>query len=66
VLECSRAASALAAGAALVGGSVIAAVLYEITHRLIFDRRRAQALATWNMDYPLEYRRGLWFWHPRR
>jgi hypothetical protein len=51
---------------ALVAGAVYALVAYEITHRLVFDRRRAEGLRKWGseMDYPVDRRRGLWFWRP--
>jgi hypothetical protein len=58
--------NATASAVALVVGFVVALVAYEITHRLVFDRRRAEGLRRWPdiTPYPLDRRRGLWFWRP--
>lgn len=64
--NCGSSANALAAAAALVGGAAFGLVVYEITHRLVFDRQRADSLSRWPdiTPYPLDRRRGLWFWRP--
>jgi len=62
--ECSSSVTAFASGTALVLGTVYGLVAYEITHRLVFDRRRAYGLRKMHMDYPIDRRRGLWFWRP--
>jgi hypothetical protein len=48
-------------------GFAFALVVYEVTHRLVFDRRRAAAARKWHdiAPYPLDRRRGLWFWRPK-
>jgi hypothetical protein len=64
--NCSGLVNATASAVALVVGFVVALVAYEITHRLVFDRRRAEGLRRWPdiTPYPLDRRRGLWFWRP--
>jgi dipeptide/tripeptide permease len=65
--SCGSWANATASAVALVGGIAYGLVAYEITHRQVFDRRRADGLRRWPdiTPYPLDRRRGLWFWRPR-
>jgi hypothetical protein len=64
--HCSNSVNATASAVALIVGFACALVLYEVTHRLVFDRRRADGLRRWPdiTPYPLDRRRGLWFWRP--
>ena len=65
--RCASWVNATAWAIALVVGLAWALVVYEITHRLFFDRRRAEGLRKWPdiTPYPLDRRRGLWFWRPK-
>jgi sterol desaturase/sphingolipid hydroxylase (fatty acid hydroxylase superfamily) len=65
--KCAGWVNAIAWAAALVVGFAFALVVYEVTHRLVFDRRRAAAARKWHdiAPYPLDRRRGLWFWRPK-
>jgi dipeptide/tripeptide permease len=65
--KCASWVNAIASTAALVVGFAFAFVIYEVTHRLVFDWRRAEAARKWPeiAPYPLDRRRGLWFWRPK-
>ncbi len=63
-VECSTATTVGSSIGAPVVAIAYALVAFEATHRLVFDRRREEGLRKWNMDYPLNRRRGLWFWRP--
>ena len=62
VVSCSARATAGWEALTLLGGLVYGLTVYEITHRRVFDRQRAYGPRKWQMDYPLDRRRGLWFW----
>lgn len=64
--NCASWVNATASGIALLVGTAFALVVFEITHRLVFDRRRSEGLRRWPdiTPYPLDRRRGLWFWRP--
>jgi len=65
--KCASWVNATAWAVALVVGFACALVVYEITHRLVFDRRRAEGARKWPeiAPYPLDRRRGLCFWRPK-
>jgi hypothetical protein len=63
-VKCSTATTVGSSIGALAVAIAYTLVAFEVTHRLVFDRRREEGLRNWNMDYPLNRRRGLWFWRP--
>jgi dipeptide/tripeptide permease len=65
--KCSGWVNFIASVIALVAGFAWALIVYEVTHRHVFDRRRAEGQRRWPdiTPYPLDRRRGLWFWRPK-
>jgi hypothetical protein len=65
-VDCPAWVNGLASAIALLLGTMYALVAYEVTHRVVFDWRRDQALRKWpEIGAPApDRRRGLGFWRP--